>query len=256
MKYLVLIQARCGSSRLPGKIMKQFSGKTDLQWVIERVQRSRLIEEAMVITSIEKEDLQVVKLCAELSVRVFVGSEQDVLDRYYQAAKLLNPEYVIRVTADCPLFDWRYLDMAIEQFEHDSDYMGDLEESFPDGEDIEIIKFSALKKSWKEAALASEREHVTLYIRKHPELFKIQQLNCPIPGVGDKRWTLDEEGDYKLISAIYDYFISRQKEDFVTEDILAFLASNKELEQLNSKYIRNEGALKSMANDKIVQLDE
>ena len=121
MKYLVLIQARCGSSRLPGKIMKQFSGKTDLQWVIERVQRSRLIEEAMVITSIEKEDLQVVKLCAELSVRVFVGSEQDVLDRYYQAAKLLNPEYVIRVTADCPLFDWRYLDMAIEQFEHDSD---------------------------------------------------------------------------------------------------------------------------------------
>ena len=146
--------------------------------------------------------------------------------------------------------------MAIEQFEHDSDYMGDLEESFPDGEDIEIIKFSALKKSWKEAALASEREHVTLYIRKHPELFKIQQLNCPIPGIGDKRWTLDEEGDYKLISAIYDYFISRQKEDFVTEDILAFLASNKELEQLNSKYIRNEGALKSMANDKIVQLDE
>ncbi|MEY8392169.1 glycosyltransferase family protein [Lachnospiraceae bacterium 45-W7] len=256
MKYLVLIQARCGSSRLPGKIMKDLSGKTDLQWVIERVQRSRLIDEVVVITSIEKQDLQVVKLCAELSVRVFVGSEQDVLDRYYQSAKLLNPEYVIRITADCPLFDWRYLDMAIEQLDSVSDYMADLKESFPDGEDIEIIKFSALKKCWKEARLASEREHVTLYIRKHPELFKIQQLDCPIQGIGDKRWTLDEEGDYKIISAIYDYFISKNKEDFVTEDILQFLASRPELELLNSKYIRNEGALKSIANDKIMQLDE
>ena len=146
--------------------------------------------------------------------------------------------------------------MAIEQLDSVSDYMADLKESFPDGEDIEIIKFSALKKCWKEARLASEREHVTLYIRKHPELFTIQQLDCPIQGIGDKRWTLDEEGDYKIISAIYDYFISKNKEDFVTEDILQFLASRPELELLNSKYIRNEGALKSIANDKIMQLDE
>ena len=241
MKYLVLIQARCGSSRLPGKIMKDLSGKTDLQWVIERVQRSRLVDEVMVITSIEKQDLQVVRLCAELGVRVFIGSEQDVLDRYYQAARLLHPEYVIRITADCPLFDWRYLD---------------LEESFPDGEDIEIIKFSALKKSWKEAELSSEREHVTLYIRKHPELFHIQRLKCPLPDIGEKRWTLDEEGDYQLIRAVYHHFISRGKDDFVTEDILEFLAENPQLEQLNAEYIRNEGALKSIANDRVVQWDE
>ncbi len=256
MKYLVLIQARCGSSRLPGKIMKDLSGKTDLQWVIERVQRSRLVDEVMVITSIEKQDLQVVRLCAELGVRVFIGSEQDVLDRYYQAARLLHPEYVIRITADCPLFDWRYLDMAIEQLNSDSDYMGDLEESFPDGEDIEIIKFSALKKSWKEAELSSEREHVTLYIRKHPELFHIQRLKCPLPDIGEKRWTLDEEGDYQLIRAVYHHFISRGKDDFVTEDILEFLAENPQLEQLNAEYIRNEGALKSIANDRVVQWDE
>ena len=256
MKYLVLIQARCGSSRLPGKIMKELSGKTDLQWVIERVRRSRRVDEVMVITSIEKRDLQVVKLCAELGVRVFVGSEQDVLDRYYQAARLLHPEYVIRITADCPLFDWRYLDMAIEQLNSVSDYMGDLEESFPEGEDIEIIRLSALKQSWREAKLSSEREHVTLYIRKHPELFHIQRLKCPLPGIGEKRWTLDEEGDYELIRAIYHYFISRGKEDFVTEDILTFLAEHPELEQLNANYIRNEGALKSIANDRIVQLDE
>lgn len=256
MKYVAMIQARCGSSRLPNKVLKDLSGKTDLQWVIERVQRSRHIDEVMVITSIEKNNLSLIKLCAELGVRVFVGSEEDVLDRYYQAAKLIQPEYVVRITADCPLFDWRYLDMAIEQMEADTDYMAEMTESFPDGEDIEIVKFSVLKKSWKEAKLASEREHVTMYIKNHPELFKMQNLECPIQGIGTKRWTLDEDEDYELISAIYQHFISQAREDFVTEDILGFLEENPELEQLNVKYARNEGLLRSIANDKEVELNE
>ena len=100
MKYAAMIQARCGSSRLPNKVLKDLSGKTDLEWVIERVGRSRLIEEVIVVTSIEKSNLPLIKLCAELGVRVFVGSEEDVLDRYYQAAKLLRPEYIVRITAD------------------------------------------------------------------------------------------------------------------------------------------------------------
>ena len=100
MKFLVLIQARCGSSRLPNKVMKKISGKTDLEWVLERVKRSKKIDEVMVITSIEKNNLPLIKLCIELDTRVFVGSEDDVLDRYYQAARLLQPEYVIRITAD------------------------------------------------------------------------------------------------------------------------------------------------------------
>ncbi len=256
MKYAAMIQARCGSSRLPNKVLKDLSGKTDLQWVIERVRRSRLIDEVIVVTSIEKSNLPLIKLCAELGVRVFVGSEEDVLDRYYQAAKLLKPEYVVRITADCPLFDWRYLDMAIEQMEEDTDYMAEMTESFPDGEDIEIVKYSVLQKSWKEARLASEREHVTMYIKNHPKQFRIQNLECPIKGIGDKRWTLDEDEDYELISAIYRHFISQGREDFVTEDILAFLEEHEELEQLNAKYMRNEGLLKSLANDRVVQLEE
>ena len=169
MKYLVMIQARCGSSRLPNKVLKDIAGKTDLQWVIERVRRSRLIDEDMVVTSIDKNNLPLIRLCTELGVRVFVGSENDVLDRYYQAARLLQPEYVVRITADCPLFDWRYLDMAIEQLEDGTDYMAELTESFPDGLDIEIIRYPALKRMWKEAGLSSEREHVTMYIKNHPE---------------------------------------------------------------------------------------
>lgn len=251
MKFLVLIQARCGSSRLPNKVMKKLSGKTDLEWVIERVKRSSHTDEVMVITSIEKENLPLIGLCADLGVRVFVGSENDVLDRYYQTAKLLRPEYVIRITADCPLFDWRYLDMAIEQLEEDTDYMGQMEETFPDGLDIEIMKFSALKESWQLAELTSEREHVTQYIRKHPERYKIQNLECPIKGIENKRWTLDEEEDYRLIDEIYRYFISQGREDFVTEDILEFLQEHPEIEEINKRFIRNEGLAKSIAEDRI-----
>lgn len=254
MKFLVLIQARCGSSRLPGKVMKELAGKTNIEWVVDRVKRSRYVDEVMVITSIEKNNLPLIALCAGLGIRISVGSENDVLDRYYQTAKLFQPEYVIRITADCPLFDWRYLDMAIEQLEEDTDYMGQMEDSFPDGLDIEIIKFSALKESWELAELTSEREHVTQYIRKHPEKFKIQNLVCPIPGIAEKRWTLDEEEDYKVIREIYRHFHSMGKEDFVTEDILEFLRERPEIEEINKKFARNEGLQKSIAEDKIADI--
>ena len=254
MRFLVLIQARCGSSRLPGKVMKEFAGKTSIEWVVDRVKRSRHVDEVMVITSIEKNNLPLIALCAGLGIRVSVGSENDVLDRYYQTAKLLQPEYVIRITADCPLFDWRYLDMAIEQLEENTDYMGQMEDSFPDGLDIEIMKFSALKESWKLAELTSEREHVTQYIRKHPEKFKIQNLSCPIPGIAEKRWTLDEEEDYKVIHEIYCHFHSMGKEDFVTEDILEFLRECPEIEEINKKFARNEGLQKSIAEDRIADI--
>lgn len=249
MKYLVLIQARCGSSRLPNKVMKKISGKTDLEWVLERVKRSKKIDEVMVITSVEKNNLPLIKLCTELNTRVFVGSEDDVLDRYYQAARLLNPEYVIRITADCPLFDWNYLDLAIEQLEADTDYMSELTESFPDGLDIEIMKFSVLEEAWQNAKMASEREHVTLYIRNHADKYKLQNFECPISGIGDKRWTFDESADLELIEKIYEYFINQGKENFVTEDILNFLRVNPALNSINAMINRNEGLSKSLKND-------
>ena len=229
MKYLVLIQARCGSTRFPNKVLADLCGKTDLQWVIERVKRSKLVDEVMVITSIEKNNIPLIKLCAELNTRVFVGSEDDVLDRYYQAAKLIEPEYVIRITADCPMFDWRYLDMAIERLDENTDYLSGITESFPDGLDIEIIRYSVLVESWKEAELKSEREHVTQFIRKHPERYKLKNLECPIKDIGKKRWTLDEDRDYKMISQVYKYFISIGKEDFVTEQVLEYLKEHPEI---------------------------
>lgn len=252
MDVLVLIQARCGSSRLPNKVLKDICGKPDLQWVIERVSRAKKVDEVMVITSIEKNNLPLIKLCTELGIRVFVGSENDVLDRYYQAAKLIKPKYVVRVTADCPLFDWRYLDQAIDMMDENTDYLAEMTETFPDGLDIEIMTFEALESSWEKARLSSEREHVTQYIRKHPELYNCKDLVCPIPNLSNKRWTLDEDEDYTLINEIYKNFTSKEKEDFVTEDILDFLNQNPELEKVNAKYARNEGLAKSLANDIVV----
>lgn len=252
MKYLVLIQARCGSSRLPNKVLKKIAGKTDLQWVLERVRRSKKIDEVMVITSIEKNNLSLIKLCTELDTRVFVGSEDDVLDRYYQAARLLRPEYVIRITADCPLFDWNYLDLAIEQLKPETDYLAEMTESFPDGLDIEIMKFSVLQEAWQKAKMASEREHVTLYIRNHADEYQIQNFECPIHGIGNKRWTLDEPADLELIEKIYEHFRGGGKEDFATEDILQFLKENPQLENINSMIGRNEGLQKSLNEDYVV----
>jgi spore coat polysaccharide biosynthesis protein SpsF len=252
MHYLALIQARCGSTRLPDKVMKNICGKPDLQWVIERVQRADKVDEVMVVTSIEKNNLPIVRLCADMGVRVYVGSEEDVLDRYYQAAKLVKPDYVIRITADCPLFDWNYLDEAIDMMDGETDFLWQADEDFPDGLDLEIMTYEALEKSWKESRLLSEREHVTQYMRKHPELFRIKNYRCPIPDISHLRWTLDEEEDYEVIQRIYKHFIEAGRENFNTGDILEYLCVHPEISEINAKYSRNEGLAKSLRNDRII----
>lgn len=253
LKYVAMIQARMGSSRLPNKVLKDICGKPDFQWVIERVQRSRHVDEVMVITSIDRNNLPLIKLCAELGVRVFVGSEEDVLDRYYQAARLIKPEYVIRITADCPMYDWNVLDEMIERIESDTDYCCISGEDFPDGLDTEIIRFEALEKSWREARLSSEREHVTQFVKKHPDIFKIQEYMFPIPNAGHHRWTLDEDADFQMIKSVYTFFVDKGIEDFVTSDIIDYLKNHPEIEAINSNIGRNEGLLKSIREDCVVE---
>lgn len=256
MKYLAMIQARCGSTRLPNKVLKNLYGKPALQRMIERVQKSRKIDEVMVITSIKKDNLPILKLCSSINIRVGVGSEDDVLDRYYQAAKLLHPEYVIRLTADCPCFDAELLDMAIERMEPDTDYCAMLSETFADGLDLEIIRFTALKKAWKEARHSYEREHVTQYIIHHPEMFKQQDFVSPVGYFGNHRWTVDEAEDFEVINRIYGYFLKERKtEDFGYKEILQYLEKHPEVAELNKMYQRNEGLQKSINEDVIVTLN-
>ena len=252
MKYAAIIQARFNSSRLPGKILIDLYGKPVLQRIIERVQKSKYADEVFVATSIEKDNLPVLKLCADLGVRVFAGSESDVLDRYYQLAKLINPEYVIRVTADCPCYDREILDTAIQSLTSDTDYLSDFDETLPDGLDIEIIRFTSLETAWHEATLASEREHVTQYVRKNPDRFKHQDFKCPYGNFGHMRWTLDEDADFKLIYKFYKHFTEIGKPDFLTKDILILLTSQPELSDINIHIARNEGLAKSIREDKSI----
>jgi len=248
MKYLALIQARLSSSRLPNKVLLDLCGKPLLQHVIERVSRSKHVEETAVVTSIEPENLSIMRLCADLGVRVFPGSENDVLDRFYQLAKLIGSEHIVRVTADCPCYDWQLLDMAIESFDG-CDYCGDVFETLPDGLDIEIFSFASLEKSWTEAKLQSEREHVTQYIRKRPELFRIKAFDCPTPGISHHRWTVDEPEDFEVIRAVFEHFYGIGLPDFTYLDILAFLESRPDIMRLNAAISRNEGLAKSLASD-------
>lgn len=257
MKYLVMIQARCGSTRLPNKVLKDLCGKPALQRMIERVQRSKVIDEVMVVTSIEKNNLPILRLCADLGIRVGVGSEDDVLDRFYQTARLLKPKYVIRLTADCPCFDAELLDTAILGMKETVDYCGMTSESFADGLDLEIMKFSALEKAWKEAVHSFEREHVTQYIIRHPDMFEQMDFQSPIGYFGDQRWTVDEPEDFELVSKIYEHFVDElHTEDFGYKDILEYLSENPEIRSINQKFTRNEGLDKSIKEDRIVSAGE
>ena len=253
MKYLAMIQARCGSKRLANKVLKNLCGKPSLERMIERVKRSRKVDEVIVVTSIEKENLAILSLCSKLDVRVGVGAEEDVLDRFYQTAKLINPDCIIRLTADCPCFDAELLDLAIEELDDSSDYCGMMTESFADGLDFEIVRFSALKKAWEEANLKSEREHVTPYINKHPDIFKLQNFESPIGNFGDYRWAVDQPEDFDVVETIYSHFLNTEiGAEFGYRDILDFVRTNPQISNINKKYARNEGYIKSLQEDCIL----
>ncbi len=258
MKYLAMIQARCGSTRFQNKALKDICGKSLLQRVVERLQSSRLIDEIMVVTSIDKANLPILRICADIGVRVGVGSEDDVLDRYYQTARLLQPKYIIRITGDCPLIDAELIDQAIAGMDLETDYCSNtLEESFADGLDFEIMKYEALKKSWKEARHSFEREHVTQYIRRHPKMFHLQSKISTIGDFSDHRWTVDEPEDFELVCRIYDYFLNEvKKPDFGYKDVCKYLNDNPQLKRINNQFKRNEGLARSIQEDRIVNVED
>jgi spore coat polysaccharide biosynthesis protein SpsF (cytidylyltransferase family) len=253
MKASAIIQARFGASRLPGKVLLEILGKTILEYVIERVKKAKYIENVIVATSVNKEDLKIADLADRLKVKVYRGSEEDVLDRFYQAAKVYKIEHIVRITADCPLIDPDIIDRAVNlYFESGSDYCSNtLDETFPDGEDVEVFSVSALNRAWKEAYLLSEREHVTPYIKKHSEKFKLVSFRNE-ENLSDKRWTLDEERDFKFIKTVLEALYPVNP-DFHMGEILDIVKRNPRLEDINRSIIRNEGYLKSLARDKLIK---
>jgi len=166
MKTIAITQARCGSSRLPNKVLKVVNGKTLLDIHIERILSSKKIDHLIVATTTNVEDDAIEKIVLNKGLPCYRGSVNNVLDRFYQAAKTFNPYWVVRLTSDCPLIDAGLIDKIIEKAtELDVDYCSNtINPTFPDGMDAEVFKFTALEKAWNEATLDSEKEHVTPYI--------------------------------------------------------------------------------------------
>ena len=250
MNVLAIVQARCSSSRLPGKVIKTLAGKPMIVHELERLSRSQVIDKIVLATSTEASDDPLAKVVTDAGFDVLRGNLSDVLDRYYQCAKEYKPIHVVRITGDCPVIDWRLVDMVITtHIEHGNDYTN-LSEDYPDGLDTEVAKFAALEEAWQKAKLLSEREHVTLYLRNNKNYFQIETIPCE-QKLASMRWTVDEPQDFNFITKVYEELYAA-KPDFSMADILNVLGNKPELMKVNQGIQRNEGLAKSLANDKII----
>lgn len=248
MNVIVITQARSGSTRLPSKVLKKIQNKTLLQIHIDRIKQAKLIDDIYIATTIDKSDNIIEELANELQVKYYRGSEDDVLDRFYQTVKNVKPDFIVRLTSDCPLIDPKLIDEVVGEAKvQNLDYYSNvLVEKYPDGQDIEVFKFTALKKAWREAVLLSEREHVTPYIRKNSTFFgqslftsNNHNLNVDYNHV---RLTVDEPSDFEVIKIlINDLGLDRDWRTYTN-----YYLSNENINTLNKDIVRNEGYLKSI----------
>lgn len=247
-----IIQARMGSSRLPGKVMADICGKPSLWHIVNRLKHVPEIDLVAVATSTNHENDIVEEYCRTELVPCFRGSEDDVLDRYYQAAKKFSLSDIVRITGDCPMIDPEVIDKVIDLYQGEYlDYASNvIPPTFPDGLDAEIFSIKALERTWKETTLKSEREHVTVYMWQNPNLFKQNHLQNKID-LSKRRWTLDEPRDYKFMEETFNRLYPIYPK-FRLKDLLKFFDDHPEIEKINNDINRNEGLEKSFKEDNIL----
>jgi spore coat polysaccharide biosynthesis protein SpsF len=247
MKIVGIIQARMGSSRLPGKVLADIVGKPMIRRIVERVSASRLIDDIIVATTVaEEDDVLEEYIQFNLNCRVFRGSVNDVLERYFLCARKYQADIIVRLTADDPLKDPLIIDKAIK-FLLDNptlDYCSNtIEPSYPEGLDVEVIRFSALECAYENAQLLSEREHVTPYIWKQPHKFSTQNFTFD-KDLSDWRWTIDKPKDLEFMRCVYTKFNTSPLVLFT--DVISWLEQNPDIQKINTGTARNEGYLKSL----------
>jgi len=230
----VIIQARMGSTRLPGKVMKTIFGKPLIALMLERVKLCRSVEAVVVAIPDTPENDALATLCASCGVHVFRGSENDVLSRYYLAAKRFSIDPVIRLTSDCPLIDPALVDHAVSLYQKDDyDYFTNaIERTYPDGQDIEIISFRALEDAYKNATDAHDREHVTTYIGVRDKEFRHGNFRYK-KDLSRLRWTVDYPADFDFVEAVFMELYPSKGISFSMEDVLALLERKPEIGMMN-----------------------
>jgi len=248
-----IIQARMGSTRLPGKVLMDLSGKPVLWHVVDRVSQATLVDYVIVATTSGKEDDVIETFCRDNNITVFRGPSEDVLKRYADAAHMVNEKIydlkqIVRITSDCPLIDPDIIDEVIHQMNQgDYDYVSNtLEPTYPDGLDVEVCSLSALLDADLNARLPSEREHVTSYLKTTPGFRKCNVINHL--NLSSMRWTLDQQDDYKFINEVYKNLYNPNK-SFKMNDILELLTRQPELLLFNNTIDRDEGYKKSLKED-------
>lgn len=241
MKIVALVQARMGSTRLPNKVMKPISGIPMIELLLTRLARAKEIDQIIVATSVDERNVPLVEHVRKLGYACEQGSENDVLDRYLQAAAKHKADVVVRITGDCPLVDPDLVDEAIRQFKAENvDYFCNISPpTFPDGLDIEVFTFEALEKAGRDTTDPFDREHVTPYLRKARK-FVIAAMQHH-EDLSELRWTVDEPADFLVIEQVFKHFHPRV--DFTWVEVLSLQASQPELFNANQHLIRNEGAV-------------
>lgn len=250
LKTLLVTQARTGSSRLPGKVLKEVNGKSLLQIHLNRLKNCTKVSEIIVATTVNDEDEIIYNKAIEWGYKASRGSELNVLDRFYVAVKNQKADWIVRVTSDCPLLDAQLVDEIITYAQnHDYDYVSNgLIEHFPDGQDVEVFKFSALETAWKNAKLSSEFEHVTPYIINNSDvrggkIFSGKNYDCE-KDYSHIRMTVDEPRDFDLM----EYLIQKLGTEKTWLEYTNYMIEN-DLTKMNDQIIRNEGLLKSLKKD-------
>lgn len=236
-KIVCIVQARMGSSRLPGKVLKDICGKPMLDWVIKRAGRSRLINQVMVATTVSTDDEPIARFCESGSIPLYRGSEFDVLDRFYQAARSSDADVIVRLTADCPLIDPDLIDKSIHAlFAENADFSANrlpppYHRTYPIGLDVEVATFAALEIAWKNASEGFEREHVMPYLYDPTHGMKFVIVDHVVD-LGLLRWTVDTPEDMEFIRQVTRRFDCR--DDFSWLDVLKMVEENPELHGINA----------------------
>jgi spore coat polysaccharide biosynthesis protein SpsF len=238
---VAIIQARLGSTRLPGKVLADICGKPLLQRLIQRVSATQGISRVVVATTTDLADDELAGWCVAHDVPVYRGSVNDVLDRFWQCAQQHPAEFIVRVTADDPLKDPQIIAQALALCASASevDYASNtLHPTYPEGLDIEVVRFRTLERAACEAKLPSEREHVMPYVWKHPDRFVLRNFSMQ-PDLSHWRWTVDKPADLELMRRIFTHFADQPLVSY--QAVIAWLKENPELLAINAGTIRNEG---------------
>ncbi len=239
MRTTAIIQARMGSTRLPGKVMKDLCGAPMLERVVNRTRRATSLSDVVVATTTAPADQAVVDECERLGIPCFRGNETDVLDRYFQAAKELKADAIVRITSDCPLIDPLIVDKTVSEFlSQGHDYASNtLHRTYPRGLDTEVFTFAGLERCWREATDQYQRIHVTPYFYQNPKQFHLHSV------IGEHnfsmhRWTVDTPEDLQFIREIYKRL--GPGDGFSWQDVLVVLQQQPELSAINQSILQKE----------------